>query len=96
MKREAFFYFYMFLMSFLFSLGIAHAEELSKAKDLYLTKCAKCHKFYDPSAYDDAGWSKWMEKMRKKAHLNNEEYNLIVAYCDFLRKNARTIAGDRF
>ena len=96
MKREAFFAFYMFLMNFFFSLGIAHAEELSKAKDLYLTKCAKCHKLYDPSGYGDAEWSKWMEKMRKKAHLNSEEYNLIVAYCDFLRKNARVIVGAPF
>lgn len=77
----------VFTISF-FSSEIIYAEDLSKAKDLYLTKCAKCHKFYDPSGYDDKKWCQWMEKMRKKAHLDSEEYNLIVIYCDSLRKSA--------
>ncbi len=73
-------------MSFFFSLGAVHAENISKARDLYSAKCAKCHKFYDPAGYDDAGWCRWMEKMRKKAHLDSEEYSLIVRYCNSLRK----------
>jgi|SRR6516225_12040161 hypothetical protein len=49
---------------------------------LYVAKCAKCHKFYDPSKYSDAGWSKWMAKMSKKAKLTPEQSSLISDYVD--------------
>ena len=56
------------------------------AKDLYLTKCAKCHKFYDPKAYEDEEWVVWMRKMRKKAHLSDEQYRLISLYTEKIRR----------
>jgi hypothetical protein len=57
-----------------------------KAKKLYLLKCAKCHRLYDSKSYDDAQWSEWMVKMKKKAHLDNGQYELILHYLESLRK----------
>jgi mono/diheme cytochrome c family protein len=36
---------------------------------VYVAKCAKCHKFYDPAKYSEADWEMWMAKMSKKAKL---------------------------
>ena len=69
-----------------FALGISHAEDFVKAQDLYLTKCAKCHKLYEPKDYEDDSWSAWMNKMKKKAHLSEEQYGLILSYTEKLRK----------
>ncbi|MSR65352.1 MAG: hypothetical protein EXS18_06180 [Verrucomicrobiae bacterium] len=70
--------------------GVANAAELSETemaagKKLYVAKCARCHKFHDPSAYDDEKWTEWMEKMRKKARLSNEQHELIFRYLDTFR-----------
>ena len=63
-----------------------HAANFSKAEDLYLTKCTKCHKLRDPSEYDDEKWATWMKKMKRKAHLSDEQYDLISKYAESIRK----------
>ena len=63
------------------------AKELSEAKRLYNSKCSRCHKFYNPSSYDDAEWQDWMEKMRKKSKLKNEQFDLLTRYTETLRKD---------
>ena len=70
----------------LFLAETGHAEDLAKAKDVYLTKCAKCHKLYEPQSYEDDAWSVWMNKMKKKAHLSEEQYELIRIYTEKIRK----------
>jgi cytochrome c5 len=59
--------------------------DLAAGKKIYVNKCARCHKFYDPSRYDDAAWSSWMTKMKKKARLDDEQYRLLTIYVDTLR-----------
>ena len=59
---------------------------MESAKKLYLMKCSKCHRLYDPKEYNDESWSKWMEKMKKKARLNNDQYERISRYAGYLRK----------
>src|SRR5882672_9988659 len=49
---------------------------------LYVAKCAKCHKFYDPARYSKLEWSKWMTKMTKKARLTPEQSALISNYIE--------------
>ena len=44
--------------------------EVGAAQKIYTSKCARCHKFYEPTGYDDHEWTVWMGKMRKKARLN--------------------------
>jgi len=60
-------------------------------RKLYVAKCAKCHKLYDPAKYSDAEWSKWMGKMTKKAKLTPEQTALLATYVD---ENLRHTDGD--
>src|SRR5437870_4546077 len=66
-------------------------KELAAAKKLYQAKCARCHKFYEPSAYDDDAWNSWMLKMRKKARLKGDQYELLWRYTERLRNDAKKI-----
>ena len=49
---------------------------------LYIAKCAKCHKFYDPTAYSDEEWRTWMHKMSKKAKLSAEQELSLSSYIE--------------
>jgi len=60
-------------------------KEMAAGKKLYVTKCARCHKFYDPASYTDEQWADWMQKMRKKARLSNEQHELLSRYLDLYR-----------
>jgi len=66
------------------------AKETKDAKKLYTAKCAKCHKFYDPTAYDQAEWEEWMQKMRKKSKLKPDQYALLSRYLEVLRGSSKT------
>jgi hypothetical protein len=59
-------------------------------RKLYVAKCAKCHKLYDPAEYSDAEWSKWMAKMTKKARLTPEQGSVLV---DYINENLRKPRG---
>ena len=57
------------------------AQELSEAGKLYTTKCMRCHKSYEPRAYDATQWESWMTKMTgKKAHLTPGQDKLLRRY----------------
>jgi hypothetical protein len=56
------------------------AEDVSTAKDLYVAKCARCHKFYDPAQYGESEWNNWMAKMSRKARLKPEQQELLSRY----------------
>jgi hypothetical protein len=45
------------------------STQTGAGQKLYVAKCAKCHKFYDPAKYSEADWEMWMTKMSKKAKL---------------------------
>lgn len=60
--------------------------DITRAADLYVLKCAKCHKFYDPASYPDAEWRTWMTKMSKKSRLEADEANLLRRYLDASRR----------
>jgi len=55
------------------------------AKKLYDAKCAKCHRFYEPSEYSQEEWQLWMAKMSKKAKLNPGQDKLLNHYLDAYR-----------
>src|SRR5437773_3274570 len=57
-------------------------DETAAARKLYVAKCAKCHKFYDPAKYSDAEWTKWMAKMSKKSKLTTEQSEILSRYID--------------
>ena len=60
--------------------------DITRAADLYVLKCAKCHKFYDPASYPDAEWRTWMTKMSKKSRLEADENDLLTRYLGASRR----------
>ena len=60
----------------------APVDETAAARKLYVTKCAKCHKFYDPAKYSDEEWKVWMVKMSKKSKLKPEQERSLTRYID--------------
>ena len=64
--------------------------ERNSARRIYLAKCARCHKFYNPAKYPDKAWRDWMDKMSRKAKLSPEQKELLVRYLDLYRGGSRT------
>lgn len=61
-----------------------------QSRKLYVTKCAKCHKLYDPAAYSDERWEHWVKNMGKKARLKPEQQRELERY---LQSTYRTPRG---
>jgi len=61
------------------------ADDITPGRKLHTAKCARCHKLYDPAGYDQKAWDTWTERMRQKAHLNNDQYRQLTAYLDSIR-----------
>ena len=55
-------------------------KEAAAARKVYVAKCAKCHKFYEPKDYSDADWARWMQKMSAKSKLTREQADLLQRY----------------
>jgi hypothetical protein len=60
-------------------------SETKKAQKLYVAKCAKCHKLYEPGNYTDAEWESWMAKMIRKARLKPDQAKLLSRFLDETR-----------
>src|SRR2546422_11135295 len=58
------------------------SDETAAARKLYVAKCAKCHKLYDPAKYNDEDWHNWMVKMSKKSKLTPEQSEMLSRYID--------------
>jgi hypothetical protein len=58
------------------------SDPITAGQKLYVNKCAKCHKFYDPTKYSDADWNMWMGKMSRKAKLKPEQEQQLSTYID--------------
>jgi hypothetical protein len=80
----------LFILIGLITVASARAQELSpqevkEAHKLYIGKCAKCHKLYDPHQYNDADWDAWMRKMTRKARLSQRQASLLSQYLAGIR-----------
>jgi len=64
--------------------------EIKKAQKLYVAKCAKCHKLYEPGNYTDAEWQSWMAKMIRKARLKPDQAKLLTRFLDETRAETKT------
>jgi len=62
------------------------AKETRSAQELYEIKCAKCHKFYNPSDYSQPEWNEWMTKMSRKARLKPAQKELLTRYLQSFRE----------
>src|SRR5262245_17426669 len=71
----------------------APQDPTAAARKLYVAKCSKCHKFYDPAKYADEEWQTWMTKMSKKSKLNPEQQEMLSRYIEeTFRSPAKTNA----
>ena len=77
------------LLCLFIALAVAHpaeiadeltVKEISTARKIYVAKCAKCHRFYEPTNYLESDWRTWMEKMSKKSKLEGEQTRLLTQY----------------
>jgi hypothetical protein len=71
------------------SEGALSIGDMERASKLYITKCARCHKLYDPNAYSAREWQTWMAKMSRKAKLQHDQQELLSKYIEVaLRRHA--------
>ena|ERR1051326_1450540 len=61
------------------------ADDVNRGAKLCANKCLRCHQLYDPSAYSDSQWRSWMTKMTGKAHLKNDQAELLSRYLEAFR-----------
>lgn len=59
--------------------------EIAAARKLYVGKCAKCHRFYEPKDYPESEWRRWMESMERKAKLKSSPAERLGRYLDAYR-----------
>lgn len=62
------------------------SKDQQAARKVYVAKCAKCHRFYDPKLYDDAAWADWMTKMARKSKLKASQTDSLTRYIDAYRR----------
>lgn len=60
-------------------------HERETARRLYVAKCAKCHRFYEPRDYPEADWRRWMESMNRKSRFKPEQSEVLIRYLDAYR-----------
>jgi hypothetical protein len=65
--------------------GELTVQEQTAARKLYMAKCAKCHRFYDPTNYTEVSWQRWMESMSRKSKLKPPQQELLSRYLDAYR-----------
>ena len=56
------------------------SPEIAKGKELYENNCAKCHILYETSQFSAEEWKPIVARMRKKAHLEDLQAQLIYNY----------------
>ena len=61
------------------------AEQRS-ARKIYVVKCAKCHRFYDPQDYEAEPWTRWFESMSRESKLKPKQRELLKRYLDDYRQ----------
>lgn len=54
--------------------------ELAEGKNLYENNCAKCHRLYDTKEFSAEDWKPIVERMQKKAHLDDIAGQKIYNY----------------
>jgi cytochrome c553 len=61
-------------------------QDLAAGRKLYVAKCAKCHKFYEPKGYSQPEWDRWMSLMSRKSKLKPAQEKELSDYLDAYRR----------
>ena len=60
--------------------GNVPLETLTRGRDLYAAKCGSCHSLHTPQRRTQTVWVSAMDKMWKKAKLNEDEKTTIMKF----------------
>lgn len=60
--------------------GGVSVADLRAGKELYETKCQKCHGLKNPGRYDGLKWLKILNWMQPKAKITDQQKMLILGY----------------
>ena len=60
--------------------------EMAAGRQLFQTRCCGCHDVPSPSRVEESTWTRWMMKMRGKAHLTDAEYDKLMEYARLKRE----------
>ncbi len=52
----------------------------SEGEKLYVNKCGGCHRIYNKVEFTKEEWKREVDKMSKKAKINEEEKKQIIEY----------------
>jgi cytochrome c5 len=61
-----------------------NTERLAEGKSMYENNCAKCHKLFSPLDHTQTEWVPILNRMQKKAHLDDAQMALISEYVNSL------------
>ncbi len=72
---------YLLLVIFVIIVGCSASKNyISRGEELYSEKCAGCHRLYLKAELTAQEWKITMEKMGKRAKLNDEEKKIVLSY----------------
>jgi cytochrome c553 len=60
--------------------GGGNHSALQGGREIYITRCAKCHAVEPVTKYSAQEWQKIMPEMAEKAHLNLTDTQQVTAY----------------
>ena len=55
-------------------------KDLQDGREIYSNRCGRCHWLHAPEKYSPDQWKTYLNKMRKRAKLNDAEYSLVEKY----------------
>lgn len=58
----------------------ATEASLEQGRELFVSRCKKCHDLPDRRAYADDRWPKILDKMARKAKLDAEQHQLVLQF----------------
>ena len=58
----------------------ASVDSVKVGKELFVKNCGKCHKLKDPAKYTMQQWPKQVNRMQKRAKINDGQKALILRY----------------
>jgi hypothetical protein len=58
----------------------ATEQSLAQGRDLFVERCDRCHKLPDRRAVSEQEWPKILERMAKKAKLDDAQHKLVLQF----------------
>jgi len=82
-------------LNFCVAAGEPVIDQTAAARNLYINRCSKCHKLYQPSNYSDQKWQRWMAKMGRKAKLQPQQQVAVSNYIETVLRHPKSAAAEK-